>query len=224
MPQAVAINPGSIHVCKARFSRLNADGTFAAGANSHVVTDQLMSVDYTPQIKTGDAKEVVSGCDCIPLAYRGFDKLMRVELKFQLTEFNPALFELLLGAGLLVDTSTIPVPVGVVFPNQVSCTAAHQPPVAAEFWTDSWDGDHPQAAPNRYMRWVFPMVFWQADAGKLDNDFSLPSFTGWTRGNAAWTNVYADWPVGVAGNLSPFAYFWDNTQPAASVGYSSLST
>jgi hypothetical protein len=224
MPQAVAINPGSIHVCKARFTRLNADGSFAAGANSHVVTDQIMDVDYTPQIKGGETKELVSGCDCIPLAYRGFDKLMRVELKFQLATLAPALEELILGAALLVDTSTIPVPVGVVYPNQVSCTAAHQPAVACEFWSDAWDGDHQAAAPNRYVRWVFPMVFWQKDNGKLENDFHMPAFQGWTRANSNWTNVYADWPAGVAGSLSPFAWFWDNTQPAATVGYSSLST
>ena len=224
MAQATAICPGSLHICKARFSRLNADGTFAAGANSHVVTDQIMSVDYTPVIEAGDDKKIVSGCDCIPLAARGYDKLMRVELKFQAANLNPSLVELLLGASLLVDNSTIPVPVGNVFPNQIQCGGAVQPPIACEFWTDAWENDRQVDSPNRYIRWVFPMSFWQTDAGKLENDFFLPSYTGWTRQNPNWSNVYADWPTGIVGSLSPFAYFWDNTQPAASCGYSSLST
>lgn len=224
MAQATAICPGSVHICKARFSRLNSDGTFKAGANSHVVTDAIMSVDFTPTVESGDDKKVVSGCDCIPLRYRGFDKLMGFELKFQLTALNPSLNELLLGASLLVDTSTIPVPVGNVWPNQISCATTPQPPVACEFWTDAWINDRQVDPPSRYIRWVFPMAFFQLDASKLENDFFLPAFTGWTRQNPNWVNVYGDWPAGIAGSFVGGAYFWDTTQPASSCSYSTLST
>lgn len=224
MAQATAINPGSIHICKARFSKLTSAGAFSAGSTSHFVTDQIISVDYTPVIKSGDAKEVLSGCDCVPFSIRGFDKLMRFELKFQIPNLAPALEELLLGSALLVDNSTIPVPVGAVSPNQVTCGGSVQPPVCAEFWTDAWQGDRQVDAPTRYIRWVWPMSFWQIEAGKLENDFMMKSFTGWTRANPNWHDAYGDWPTGIVGSLSPFAYFWDNTQPAASVNYSTLST
>lgn len=224
MSQATAICPGSIHICKARFSRLNSDGTFKGGANNHVVTDSIMSVDFTPNIKAGDSKQVIGGCDCIDLSYRGYDKLLYFDLKFQLTKLNPALMELLLGAGILVDSSTVPVPVGNVWPNQLSCASTPQPPVAVEFWTDAWQNDRQVDPPNRYIRWVFPMSFWQLDASKLENDFFLPALQGFTRQNPNWGNVYADWPAGIASNFVGGAYFWDTTQPAASCGYSSLST
>jgi hypothetical protein len=224
MAQATAICPGSIHICKARFTRLNSDGTFKGGANNHVVTDSIMSVDFTPEIKDGEAKEVLGGCDCIDLSYKGFDKLLRFNLAFQLTKLNPALIELLTGSGVLVDTSTLPVPVGNVFPNQLSCSATPQPPVAVEFWTDAWTNDRQVDPPNRYIRWVFPMSFWQFDASKLENDFFLPAFKGFTRQNPNWANVYGDWPAGIAGSLIGGAYFWDNTQPTAFCGYSSQST
>jgi hypothetical protein len=224
MTQNTAICPGSIHICKARFSRLNADGTFKGGSNNHVVTDSIMSVDFTPEIKEGEAKEVVTGCDQIALAYKGYDKLLRFTLAFQMATLAPAVIELLTGAGVLVDTSTIPVPVGNVFPNQLSASSTPQPPVAAEFWTDAWINDRQVDPPSRYIRWVFPMTFWQIDASKLENDFFLPSFKGFTRQNPNWGNVYGDWPSGIAGSLIGGAYFWDNTQPGAVCGYSSVST
>lgn len=224
MAQATAICPGSIHVCKARFSRLNADGTFKGGANNHVVTDSILSVDFTPEIKAGDAKEIVAGCDCIDLAYRGYDKLLRFNLGFQLSRINPALVELLTGAALISDTSTLPVPIGNVFPNQLACSSTPQPPVAVEFWTDAWINDRQVDPPARYIRWVFPMSFWQIDASTLANDFFLPTFKGFTRQNPNWANFYGDWPAGVAGSLVGGAYFWDTTQPGAACGYSSFST
>lgn len=225
MSQATAICPGSIHICKARFSRLNADGTFKGGTNNHVVIDSIVNVDFTPQIKGGENKELISGCDCIDLAYRGYDKLLRFDLKFQMTRLNPALQELLLGAALLVDASTIPVPSGITFPNQLSCsTGVVQPPVACEFWTDAWQNDRQIDPPTRYIRWVFPMTFWQFEASKLDNDFFMPSFAGFTRQNPNFGNAYGDWPAGIVGPLTTSGYFWDTTQPAASCGYSALST
>lgn len=224
MAQATAICPGSIHICKARFSRLNADGTFKGGANNHVVTADIMSVDFAPEIKEGDAKEVVTGCDQIGLAYKGYDKLLRFNLSFSMTTLNPSLIELMTGAGLLVDTSTIPVPQGNVFPNQLSSSSTPQPPVAAEFWTDAWQNDRQVDPPARYIRWVFPMSFWQLDSSTLENDFFQPSFKGFTRQNPNWGNFYGDWPAGIAGSLVGGAYFWDTTQPAAVCGYSSLST
>lgn len=225
MSQAVAICPGSIHVCKTRITRLNSDGTLKVGSNNHLVTDSIVSVDFTPNIKAGESKEVLSGCDCIDLAYRGYDKLLRFDLKFQLTKLNPSLMEMLLGASLLVDASTVPVPSGLVFPNQLSCsTGTVQPPVAVEFWTDAWANDRQIDPPTRYIRWVFPMTFWQMDASKLENDFFQPSFVGFTRQNPNWTNPYADYPAGITGSLVGGAYFWDTTQPAAGCTYSTLST
>lgn len=225
MSQATAICPGSIHVCKARFSRLNSDGTFKGGSNNHVVTDSIMSVDFTPNIKAGESKEVLSACDCIDLAYRGTDKLLRFDLKFSLTKINVSLMEMILGASLLVDASTVPVPSGLVFPNQLSCsTGTPQPPVALELWSDAWQNDRQIDPPTRYIRWVFPMSFWQIDTSKLDNDFFSPSFQGYTRQNPNFGNAYGDWPAGIAGSLVGGAFFWDTTQPAASCTYSTLST
>lgn len=226
MSQATAICPGSIHVCKARISRLNTDGTFKGGSNNHLVTDSIISVDFTPEVKEGESKEVVTGCDLIDLAYRGTDKLLRFTLGFQVTKVNPALEEILTGASLLVDGSTLPVPIGNIFPNQLSASATPQPPVALELWSDAWLNDRQVDSPNRYIRWIFPMTFWQKDASKLENDFFLPAYKGYTRQNPNWNNVYADWPASIPNgtNMLGASYFWDNVQPGASCGYSSLST
>ena len=224
MAQATAICAGSLHICKARFTRLNSDGTFKSGANNHVVTDQIVSLDFTPAISAGASTEVISGCDCIALSYRGFDKLLRLDLAFQLASLNPSLVELVTGSSLVVDASVIPVPIGNVFPNQLSCSNPTQPPVAVEVWSDAWQNDRAIDPPSRYVRWVFPMTFWQIDQSKLENNFFQPTYKGWTRQNPNWGNVYGDWPAGVTGPFTTSGYFWDTTQPASSCTYSTLST
>lgn len=216
---------GSIRLCVARFSRLNADGTFKGGANNHVVTDNVQSIEFTPNISSGQEIEVMGGCDCIDLFYRGYDKLRYFELSFTLTRLNPALMELLLGASLISDTSTSPVPIGDIWANQLQCGAATQPPVAVEVWTDAWTGDAQANAPHRYIRWVFPMSFWQLDASTLGGtEFFNPSFTGYTRSNSNFTNPYGDYPAGVPSALGAGAYFYDTTRPTAVCGYSTTST
>lgn len=224
MTQNSTENLGSIRLCVARFSKLNADGTFKGGSNNHVVTDTVQSIEFTPNISAGSEVEVVSGCDCIDLFYRGYDKLRYFELSFTLTKMNPALIELLTGAALISDTSTIPVAIGDIWPNQLNCSATPQPPVAVEVWTDAWTNDRQADAPHRYIRWVFPMAFFQIDASTLGMDFFLPQFKGFTRQNPNFTNPYGDYPAGVPSNLVGGAYFYDTTRPTASVGYSSVST
>lgn len=224
MSQANTECLGSIHLCVARFSRLNADGTFKGGANNHVVTDSVQSLDFTPNIKGGDSIQVMGGCDCIDLSYRGYDKLLYFDLKFMLTKMNPALIELLTGSALISDTSTSPVAIGDIWPNQLSCSSTPQPPVALEVWSDAWTNDRQADPPHRYIRWVFPMTFWQLDASKLENAFFAPSFQGFSRQNPNFTNPYGDYPAGVPNNLVGGAYFYDTTRPTAVCGYSSVST
>lgn len=224
MTQNTAVCAGSIRLCVARFSRLNADGTFKGGANNHVVTDSVQSIEFTPNISAGEEIEVMGGCDCIDLFYRGYDKLRYFDLSFTLTKLSPGLIELLTGSSLISDTSTSPVPVGNIWPNQLSCGAATQPPVALEVWTDAWQNDRQVDPPFRYIRWVFPMSFWQLDASTLGMEFFNPSFTGYTRQNPNFTNPYGDYPAGVPNNLVGGAYFYDTTRPTAVCGYSTTST
>jgi hypothetical protein len=225
MTQNTAIAPTSIHLCAGRFSRLTTLGAFAGGTNNHVVTNNLMTLTVDPEVKVGEAKELIGGCDCIAVSYRGYDKLLRFNLTLQLAAMEPAVIELMLGATIQVDNSTLPVPIGVEFPNQLNCAQPTQPPVACEFWSDNWLNDRQASSPFQYVRWVFPMTFWQIDTFKLENDFLQMQLKGFSRSNPSFINPYADWPAGITASSAGLPrYFFDATRPIAVVGYSGGST
>lgn len=216
------ICPTSIHVCRARVTRLNADGSVAAAPNNHVVTTSIVSLEVQPEVLAGEAKQLVGGCDCICVSYKGKDKLMRFNLTLQMCDVEPALVDILTGSGTLVNGSSELI--GNSFPDQIDCSTSGQPATALEVWSDAWTEDRQVASPNQYIRWIFKMAFWQFDNWKLENDFMVPSFKGFTRQNPNFANAYVDYPAGVTtvGNLG--GYFWDSAAPAAYCGYSSTST
>jgi hypothetical protein len=219
--------PTPIHVCRARFTRLvDSTGVVAAAPNNHVVTDAPMEFTITPVISEGDDIELKGGCDCVCVSYKGRDRLKRFDLAIQLCKYEPALVELLTGAALFTNGSAEPI--GNVWPIALGCATTGQPPVAVELWSDNYEGDAPSAAANRYTRWVFPRSFWQWDEITLNNEFTTPSFNGWSQSNTAWANPYNDLPTGVtsAGGASGTggAFFDDGPLPTVVCGYSTFST
>lgn len=216
------ICPTPIHFCKARFTRLNVDGSVAASPNNHVVSQFPGSLQVDPDILQGDTKNIIGGCDCLAVTYRGKDKLMRLNLTLTMTDVEPALFELLTGSPIVTSASGDLI--GNSFPVQTDCTQAGQPPVAIEAWSDNWIQDRQASSPYQYTRWMFRMSFWQWGAFTVENDFMQPQFSGYTRSNPGFTSTaYNDWPAGaVINNIG--GYFFDNTQPAAYCGYSPSST
>lgn len=211
----------SIHLCFVRLTRLTSAGVAAGGSNGHVVSGNPMLLTVEPEIVEGDSKNLIGGCDCINASYRGYDKLLRWNLTLQMVALEPALIELLTGAGLQVNGSTEPI--GVDWPNQVLCSADAQPPVAIEAWSDLWVGDAQNPGSTRYIRWVFPMSFWQMDSFNLENDFLLPQFKGFTRSNSSFGDAYADLPTGVIPSATG-GFFYDDSVPTAVCGYSTSST
>jgi hypothetical protein len=226
MPQADVICPNSIQICALRVTRLNTDGSAAAGPNNAYVTDRLMTFTMTPDIEDGDDKVLVGGCDCISARYRSMDKLKGFTLALTSTAVEPAMMEMMLGATVIADGSTLPVAIGVNWPTQLSCSAGQQPPVAVEAWSKAWVDD--RAAPSYpYIRWVFPMSFWQMDEQELGNDFLEFSLNGYTRSNENWgTGPYNDQTVGGATiDLEPAGgFFFDDLIPDAGCGYQGIGS
>lgn len=218
--------PTPIHICRLRVTRLNADGTVAAAPSNHYVSDKPMMLTVAPDVSAGDSKIIINGCDCAQVTYRGKDKLIRFNLTLQMAALEPGLSEILTGAGILTNPATELI--GNSFPIQTNCagaqnsTAFGQPPSAIEAWQDLWVGDQQNSNP-RYVRWIFPMAFFQLDQYQMQNDFSLPQFVGYSRQNS-WPNPYVDFPTGVSSIGTQGGWFWDNAVPAAYCGYSSTST
>lgn len=221
MPQATAIAPTKVNLCAARFTRLDADGTSAAPPKNGFVTHQLVSLGISVVVTDAEEKELAGGCDQIIASWTSPAKSKGYTLSLSKGLIEPALEAMLFGGSLILDDSTIPVPIGRQFP-----AVGDSPPyVAAEFWSKLVTEDHsPGPAdtgiPNRsypYIRFVYPMTFWVPGDDTLDADFQPVLAEGTTRGNSGWgLGPWGDQPV--AASAQGF-YVYDDDIPAASPNY-----
>src|SRR4051794_36594091 len=224
MPQNTILCPTLLHVCRLRATRLNSDGTIVSGPNNSVVTDSIIDLAWNPVIIAGDERDLMGGCDCLLATFKGRDKHKRFDLAFHNGHLEFPLLEMMTGSPLLMDTSTIPVPIGVNFPtNQVIGCSVARPFVAIEAWAELIDGDHVPANPAfRYARIVFPMSEWRWDNNTMQNDYQPTALAGFTRSNPNWHDAYADMPFGRA--IGPGGgIIFDSALPTPTCGYSTVN-
>lgn len=204
----------TIHLCLVRVTRLDQVGFPAAGPNNLYVSNNPLQLGVTPQVKVGDEKTLVSGCDCIIAEYKGNDQLKRFDLELDLGQIEPALLSMMTGGAVILQGGEAS---GMWWPSQVSCNDAPQPNVCFEGWQDTWEDDHQAAAPWRYMHWIWPSTRWQIAPHTLANDFLQPKLTSFSRGNPNWgLGIYGDLPE-AAQPLGGF--FFTDTLPTAVCDY-----
>lgn len=143
-----------LKICALRATRLDADGTPAAGPNNSYVTNRITELALGTEVRTGDEQELLDGCGCPILEYQEDDSFKRWTFGLSLGSLEFGLFEMLLGTPLILDDSDIPVPIGLQFNTPASCGAV-RPKVALEVWSkaiayDDQDPDKP------WFHWVFP--------------------------------------------------------------------
>lgn len=223
MAQNPTICGVSVLICRTRVTRLDETGAVAAGPNNSYVSDKVMRVGLTPIVSEGKDIELKSGCDCIVAAYKAPNLLKRFDLELVSTALEAALQELLLGATLISDTSSVPVPIGVWWPAQVGCELAAPPNIAFEFWTKVQEGNYPSVA-WPWLHHVYPFVNWSVGPQTYEDDFSTPTITGIAQPNPVWNQgPYGDQPDGIPGN-SPGGWFYTSTvPPTAACGYASVT-
>lgn len=207
----------TIRLCRVRATRLNTDGTPASGPNNFVVSDTPMVLTVTPVIEAGQDRTLVGGCDCIIATYRGYDKLKRFDLELDLGALDFSFLELMLGSTAILQGGLKANVIGQWWnQNAFNCSTPAQPNVCFEGWTDGWDDDQ-QSASHPYVHWIWPSSYWQIAQHSLQNDFTQPKLTGFTRGNSNWgTGIFHDLPE-AAQPLGGF--FYAATRPNALCGY-----
>lgn len=204
----------AIHLCAVRVTRLDQLGNPEAGPNNVYVSGSAIMLQVTPQIEAGEDKTLVGGCDCIVASYRGYDKLKRFDLEFDMALLEPGLLEMMIGADSIVDAGS---PIGLWWPSQLSCAEPAQPNVCFEGWQTLWDDDHAASSPYQYVHWIWPSTHWQIGAHSLQNDFNQPKVTGFSRGNPNWgLGIFGDLPE-AAGDLG--GWFYDDSIPTAECGW-----
>lgn len=207
----------TIHLCRVRATRLNADGTPTPGPNNYVVSDVPIDLAVTPVIEAGKDSTLVGGCDCIVATYRGYDKLKRFDFVMNMGKIDFPLMELMLGSTIISGSGGDYI--GQWWSsNAFACATPAQPNCAFEGWQTGWNQDR-QDNVQPYVHWVWPSTYWQIAPHTLQNDFLLLQLNGFSRGNSAWgTGIYGDQPA----SAPPLGgFFYSQTQPNALCGYQS---
>ena len=99
----MSVNCGpSFGVCAVRLTRVNADGSVIAGANSYV-TDKPISVAVAPNYETGNTFSQRNGCGCGIARLKAPDTFNWFDITFTEAALEPVMQAFLLGAGEIED-------------------------------------------------------------------------------------------------------------------------
>jgi hypothetical protein len=214
---------GSLHVLRARLTRLAADGTPDEGANGSYVTAHPMRIGFNPEIEEGADLVQKNGADCVCLSYKGPDAVKRWNLELDNCRIEPPALEMMVGAEVIPGAGEGEI-LGVVFPSGVVDCVDAAAGVALEVWTRAWDGDRPASA-TPYHRWVFPKTVWQLGDNEAGPEFMTVSMTGFTENNPSLGDPYGDMPAGFTNTGGGIAVFLDaGPLPTAACDYSAVGS
>jgi hypothetical protein len=188
----------TVEICAVRATRLASDGTVSPDADNVYIVQDLIQLQFTPNIREGEEREMIGGCGGCVIAHKtDEDNLRRFDLELQSGRLEPGLEEMLLGATVIEDTNG---PLGFLYGPARAC-GVPQNRVAFEAWSKRWTVDDEQDPVFPWWHWVWPSVSWVPGQNTLQADFGPIVLTGKTRANTAWGfGPYGDQPADVAGN------------------------
>jgi len=202
----------ALGLCATRITRLVATGCVAPPTDNSFVTTDLISLQLTPVTEAGADLSLVGCCDCEVASYRGKDKLKRFDFTITNPKLSPALYEMMIGGGIINDAS---VPVGTTWPDSAQC-GDDDTVVALEFWVKHWNGSS-QDQTYPWIHHVYPQTLWQIGQQQFQNDFAQPTLTGFSRANACWGDgPYGDGPEAEYGtpiDISNGGFYYTATDP-----------
>ncbi len=206
----------TVEICAVRATRLDALGSPVNDENNVIVPQDPIQLQFTPNIREGDDKEMIGGCnDCIIASKTGEDQIRRYDLELQMGRLIPQMQEMLLGATLITHDGD---DIGILYGEKLACgTAASR--VAFEAWSKRWTEDDEQDPTFPWWHWIWPSVRFVPGQNTLQADFGPFVMTGKTRVNTAWAfGPYGGQPEPIGANLIGV---WADTEiPTASCEYS----
>jgi len=208
-PKCLAI----IKLCAVRVTLLNTDGT-PSDSGDYYVTDKTVSLGFTPDISTGQDREIRNGCDCIVASSKAQDILKRFTFTLDRGNLEPGLEAMLLAQEAIVDADDSVI--GVNFSSDLGACA--QAAVALEGWASAEALDHPDPDyPWLHFRW--PWTQWQIGPGTLSADYFQPQVTGFNRANPEFGDPYNDLPASGTGVITNdfFGYWYQAEDPPTAV-------
>lgn len=177
-----------------RITKLNASGQPISGTHSCWISDQFISVGFTPEYEAGDEVNQKAANGSLCATWKTKDVLKRTNVNVDICNPEPELTQLMVDGDLLAYTGDPTTIIGYAAPGVGQITTPNG--VSLELWTRAVVNGRP-AAVNPYWYWVFPYLQLQANGErKAENGLMANSFTGWGTGNALWTpGPDASWPL-----------------------------
>lgn len=207
----MAIECGNpLQVCAMRVTLLDDSGAVADVDDNYYVSDKVIDVGVTPDLKAPTESELDGGCDCTFGTYRGKAKLRRWLFAVNRGALEPALESLLLGATTVNSGNDV---LGYAFPDETTCVTA-EISVAFEFWMKNWVDDAQDSA---WPWWhaVYPSSTWQIGDQTYGLALGPRVLNGFSRTNTAWgQGPYGDGP-GI--DIRRGAIYLDDVDPPAGV-------
>lgn len=211
----------TVEICAVRATRLAADGTVDIHPDNVYVVQDVIQLQFTPNIREGQEREMLGGCGgCVIASKTDEDSLRRFDLELQDGRLEPGLAEMLFGGTVIEDTNG---PLGFLYGEKRDC-GTPQPRVAFEAWSKRWTVDDEQDPIWPWWHWIWPSVAWVPGQNTLQADFGPVVAAGKTRANTAWGfGPYGDQPADVGANqIGVWASRAD--LPTATCDYSTIAT
>lgn len=221
MPQLPQKCLTPLKLCAIRVTRLDADGTSAAGPNNSYVTNRITEIGVTTELREGTEQELLDGCGCPIVSFREDDAFKRWTLSVSVGALEFGLLEMMLGTDLILDSSTIPVPIGMQFVTPGDC-GVERPLVGIEGWSraiayDISDPDLP------YFHWVWPGVKFAPAPGDmtLGADVGATALAGTGVQNENFGDPYNELPEEPDGSGMVFL---SDDFPTVACGYQTIGS
>lgn len=208
----------SLHVCRIRATRLDSDGSVAAGPNNGAIDEKPVQVTLTPRISAGADLELKGGCDCIIAAYLGPDIPKGYDLGVDKGAINFALEEILMGGSAITSASDT---IGRWFPGPLDCGET-QPTAGFEFWTDVWDGNAQSTVWPR-VHWLFVHTTWAEGTTTAQNNLVPEPIVGKSISNDNYGDPWGDLPEAVATGSPGGRWYTTDPLPDAVCGYTTVT-
>jgi hypothetical protein len=202
----------SLQCVAVRVTALTSDGTPAPG-NDMYVSDQLVKIDFNPDMEAGleISNRGASGNLCV--VYRTPDLMKRLTIEVELCIPDPELEVLLSGGKVFFDSVDATDVVGFQYPKLMKDPTPDG--ISVEAWTRYVvDGYQPSAQP--YLWWTFPRMYLRKGNRTIDVNAMANVYDGYAIENPSWDGgPLGDWEQDSDAVVQ--AVFTD-TVPAASLG------
>lgn len=209
----------TVEICAVRATRLASDGTVSPGPDNSYVVSDVLQLQFTPNIREGEEREMMGGCGCIIAQKTDDDQVRRIDLELQAGRLEPGLVEMLTGGTVVEGTNG---PEGFLYGEKRAC-GVPQPRVAFEAWSHRWTEDDEVDPVNPWWHWVWPSVAWTLGQNTLQADFGPVVLTGKSRVNSNWASgPYGEQPASVGANHMGL-FVWPGDLPTATCDYSTVT-